>query len=159
VVMEAAAMANSGKYTPEQICERLNDFVTSHIETSFVLDTLRYMYKGGRCSGVAALGANILQLKPSIQVIDGAMGVGKKYRGPLAKVLLEYVKDRLEGRNDIDSSLLFITHTGCSDEIIESVLKKIAEYIKFDKIYVIRAGCSVSIHSGPNTLGILYKTK
>jgi DegV family protein with EDD domain len=159
VVLEAAEMANSGKYTPEQICERLNNFVTSHTETSFVLDTLKYMHKGGRCTGVAALGANILQLKPCIQVVDGVMGVGKKYRGALSKVLMEYVKDRLEGRTDIDTSRLIITHTCRSPELVDAVREKVAEYVKFDEVMVTHAGCSVSIHCGPGTLGMIYKTK
>lgn len=158
VVMEAARMANRGDMTPQEICEKLESFTVKHVETSFVLNTLKYMHKGGRCSGVAALGANLLQLKPSIEVKDGVMGVGKKYRGSLESSLKAYIKDRLEGRNDIDTGMLFVTHTGCSDALVNSVLGEIEKYQSFGKIHVTRAGCSVSIHSGPQTLGILYKT-
>ena len=131
------------------------------MESSFIIDTLEFLYKGGRCSALAMMGANVLKLKPCIEVDNssGAMGVGKKYRGSLDKALVQYVQDRLEGRTDIDTRRIFITHSGISDERVELVRKEIAKYQDFDEILVTRAGCTISSHCGPNTLGILFMTK
>ena len=134
---------------------------TSKCHASFILDTLTFLHAGGRCSSVAALGANMLKLKPCIQVDnrDGRMGVGKKYRGSLDKVLVKYVKDELARYADINPELLFITHSGISDEYIELVKKAVEETMHFDEIHITRASCTISCHCGPNTLGILFETK
>ena len=134
---------------------------TSKCHASFILDTLTFLHAGGRCSSVAALGANMLKLKPCIQVDnrDGRMGVGKKYRGSLDKVLVKYVKDELARYADINPELLFITHSGISDEYIELVREAVEETLQFDEIHITRASCTISCHCGPNTLGILFETK
>ena len=126
-----------------------------------MIDTLEFLYKGGRCSALAMLGANMLQLKPCIEVnnADGSMGVGKKYRGSLDKALAQYVKDRLEGRTDIRNERIFITHSGISQERIDLVKKLVQQYGDFKEIFVTRAGCTISSHCGPNTLGVLFMTK
>ncbi len=159
VVLQAADYIAAG-LPIEEIVEKLNAF-TKKVDASFVLDTLEFLHKGGRCSTVAALGANMLKLKPCIEVnnADGSMAVGKKYRGVLEKVLPEYVADRLAGRDDIDTKRIFITHSGISDERIELVRAAIAEQMAFDEVLVTRAGCTISTHCGPNTLGILYAHK
>ena len=128
---------------------------------SFILDTLTFMHAGGRCSSVAALGANILKLKPCIQVDnrDGSMGVGKKYRGTLDKVLVKYVKDELNKHADINTDLMFITHSGIPQEYIDLVRKTVDETLEFKEIHVTKASCTISCHCGPNTLGILFETK
>ena len=141
-----------------EIKEILSDFTTK-VEASFLLDQLGYMVKGGRCSAVAALGANLLGLKPCIEVHDGKMGVGKKYRGSLDKSLQQYVQDKLEGRTDIRQNRIFITHSGISEERIAMVKSLVEQYMDFDEIYVTRAGCTISAHCGPNTLGILCMEK
>jgi len=119
------------------------------------------MHAGGRCSGVAALGANILNIKPCIEVENatGKMRVGKKYRGTLEKVLKKYTEDRLSGRTDLNLERVFITHTGIAPEIEELVKNTIRENADFEEILVTRAGCTVSSHSGPNTLGVLFLRK
>ena len=134
---------------------------TSKCHASFILDTLTFLHAGGRCSSVAALGANMLKLKPCIQVDnrDGSMGVGKKYRGSLDKVLVKYVKDELARHADINPELLFITHSGISDEYIKLVKEAVEETMHFDEIHITRASCTISCHCGPNTLGILFETK
>ena len=126
-----------------------------------MIDTLEYLRKGGRCSTVAALGANLLKLKPCIEVnnADSTMTVGKKYRGSLDKALQDYVKDRLEGRTDIRTDRIFITHSGISEERVELVKRTIEQYMHFDEVLVTRAGCTISSHCGPNTLGILFVRK
>lgn len=135
--------------------------IREKVETSFILDNLVFMHAGGRCSGVAALGANILGIKPCIEMDNatGKMGVGKKYRGPLEKVLKKYTIDKLQDRNDLDLRRIFITHTGIAQECIEQVTNTIREIVDFQEIIVTRAGCTISCHSGPNTLGILFRKK
>ena len=135
--------------------------IVPHCHASFILDTLTFLHAGGRCSSVAALGANMLKLKPCIQVDnrDGSMGVGKKYRGSLDKVLVKYVKDELARHADINPELLFITHSGISDEYIKLVKEAVEETMHFDEIHITRASCTISCHCGPNTLGILFETK
>jgi len=131
------------------------------VEASFVIDSLKYLHKGGRCSGVASLGANVLKLKPCIEVRDGAMTVGKKYRGNYEKVLLEYVRDRLEGRDDIDTRRIFITHPphGVTPELVQAIREEIQKYKNFDEIVESLASCTISTHCGPMTLGILFYRK
>ncbi len=132
---------------------------TEKIETSFVLDQLKYMAKGGRCSSAAALGANLLNLKPCIEVKDGKMTVVKKYRGSYTKCLTSYVHDRLAGREDVDESLIFITHTPVSDEQLDGVIQAIQECGSFRETLVTEAGCTVSCHCGPGTVGVIFVKK
>ena len=132
---------------------------TEKVESSFLVDKLDYLVKGGRCSSAAALGANLLSLKPCIEVKDGKMSVGKKYRGNYAKCLANYVKERLEGRDDIDRSTLFITKTVVSDDCYSAVLEAVKTYGNFDTVYETNAGCTISCHCGPGTLGILFVRK
>ena len=132
---------------------------TEKIEASFLVDKLDYLVKGGRCSSAAALGANLLNLKPCIEVKNGKMGVVKKYRGNYTKCLVTYVKERLEGRDDIDLTTLFITQTVVSDECYAAVKDAVAQHGHFANVYETTAGCTVSCHCGPGTLGILFVRK
>ncbi|SDN23213.1 DegV family protein [Acetanaerobacterium elongatum] len=157
VVFDAALMAREG-LAPEEIVRRLQALVPK-VEASFVIDRLEYLHKGGRCSTVAKLGANLLQLKPCIEVINGKMTVGKKYRGRFDTCLEAYVKDRLCDRTDIDYSRLFITHPQCTPETVALVKRTVEQYAHFDEVYETNAGCTVSNHCGPFTLGILFKRK
>ena len=157
VVLKACELAKSAQ-SVDQLKAELDAF-TPRVEASFVLDKLEYMVKGGRCSSAAALGANLLNLKPSIEVKDGKMSVVKKYRGKYDRCLQNYVKDRLENREDIDRGTLFITHTPVSDECLEAVQEAVRECGRFDNIYETEAGCTVSCHCGPGTLGVLFVRK
>ena len=150
-------MAEKGMQ-PKEIYDALNQ-LTPLIEASFVLDRLDYMVKGGRCSAVAALGASLLQLKPCIEVVDGKMGVCKKYRGSYEKALNNYVKDRLMNREDIDTERIFITHTETPQTVVDSVKATVKECKDFDITEETVAGCTVSCHCGPNTLGVLFIRK
>ena len=156
LVLEAAELARAGQLTAQEIQERMNQR-RELLDVSFVVEQLGYLRKGGRCSSVAALGANMLSLRPCIQVKDGKMGVGKKYRGAYQKCLLQYVKERLEGRDDIDPHRIFITESGgfTSEEVAE-VEAAVRGYQPFEEVLHTRAGCTVSSHCGPRTLGILY---
>ncbi len=132
---------------------------TSRVEASFLLNRLDYMVKGGRCSAAAALGANLLNLKPCIEVKDGKMGVVKKYRGNYAKCLAAYVKDRLDSREDLTGDLLFLTYTTVSDDCLKAVKDGISQYGHFEEMVECTAGCTISCHCGPETLGILFVRK
>lgn len=142
----------------DEICEKLED-LTGRVEASFLLDRLDYMVKGGRCSSVVALGANLLNLKPCIEVRDGKMQVVKKYRGSYDKCLANYVKDRLNAREDIQRDLLFLTYTTVTDVCHKAVTDAIDTYGHFEQFAETTAGCTVSCHCGPNTLGILFIRK
>lgn len=157
VVLEACRLAAAGT-EPAEIVEKLNDFVT-RVEASFLLDQLAYMVKGGRCSSAAALGANLLNLKPCIEVRNGKMSVVKKYRGNYAKCLASYVKDRLANRDDIVRNELFLTYTPVSDQCLAAVKDAIAACEPFETVYETTAGCTVSCHCGPGTLGVLFVRK
>ncbi len=155
IVCEAVNMAEEGKLSPQEIVDRLNE-LTSRVEASFLIDRLDYMVKGGRCSMVAALGANLLHLKPCIEVIDGKMKVVKKYRGSYEKCILNYVKDRLQNRGGLVYDRIFITHTPVEDGLVDKVRATIQECAPFTHIIETQAGCTVSCHCGPGTLGILF---
>ena len=157
VVLEACRLAKTCNDLDE-IAEKLNAF-TPRVEASFLLDQLKYMVKGGRCSSAAALGANLLNLKPCIEVRDGKMSVVKKYRGNYAKCLTNYVKDRLADRDDIIRNELFLTYTPVTDECLAAVKNAIDEHGHFNTVYETTAGCTVSCHCGPATLGVLFVRK
>lgn len=159
VVIEAAKRIAAG-LDAEQVAAETQALV-SRCHSSFVIDTLEFLYKGGRCSALAMLGANLLRLKPCIHVdnSDGTMSVGKKYRGTIEKAREDYVRDQLRGRTDLDLEKIFITHSGTSEESIAQVRRVVEECAPFENIYVTRAGCTISSHCGPETLGILFMTK
>ncbi len=159
VVMAAGDRIAAGMPVEQIVAEV--QALTKKVEASFIVDNLEFLHKGGRCSAVAMLGANVLKLKPCIEVSNegGAMGVSKKYRGTLERVLEEYVADRLSGREDIVQDRIFITHSGISEERIAVVKAAIEKHMQFDEIYITRAGCTISSHCGPNTLGILFVRK
>ena len=157
LVLAAAEMANSGMEAPA-IVEELEKLVPC-VDASFVIDSLEYLHKGGRCSAVAMLGANLLKLKPCIEVKNGSMGVGKKYRGAYGRVLSEYVDERLQNVDDIDTSRVFVTHAGCDEDIINAVVEQVKSKGIFDEVLLTRAGCTVSSHCGANTLGVLFIRK
>ena len=156
--MKAAELAKTAEDL--QALKRELEAFTEKVEASFLVDKLEYLVKGGRCSSAAALGANLLNLKPCIEVKNGKMGVAKKYRGKYDKCLASYVKDKLEGREDLDLTMpLFITQTKVSDECYAAVKEAVSTYGKFDTVYETVAGCTISCHCGPGTLGILYVRK
>lgn len=157
VVLNARKFAESSSDLDE-IVRKTQEF-TKKVEISFVLDRLDYMVKGGRCSTATALGANLLNLKPCIEVKDGKMVVVKKYRGNYAKCLHNYITDRLANRTDIDTDTLFVTKAPVSPEAIDTVKAALAQYQDFENQYWTDVGCTVSCHCGPGTLGIIFARK
>jgi DegV family protein with EDD domain len=139
----------------QEIAEHLRG-LTGKVQTSFVLDTLQFMWKGGRCSAVSALGANLLSLKPGLEMKDGKLGVYKKYRGNIKNVYKQYVKERLQGRR-VRPGHVFITESGeVDDAVLEEICALVRETIPVQEIHHTLAGCTVSTHCGPKTLGILF---
>lgn len=157
LVITAAEMAQQGM-AAEDIVAKIEELKPC-VDASFVIDNLEYLHKGGRCSAVAMLGANLLKLKPCIVVKDGAMGVEKKYRGRYADVLKEYVKERVGNGEDIYLDRVFVTHAGCDPEIVEMVINEVKAAADFKEVLLTRAGCTVSSHCGANTLGVLFIRK
>lgn len=155
IVIRAAEMAEEGM-SCMQIKEELEKNFVPKVRASFVVDSITYLYRGGRCSAVAAFGATALNLKPEIIVEDGKMRPNAKYRGRIDKALLKYVKamenDLLKARAD----RVFITHSGCAQETIDKVYQYLKELNHFQEILVTRAGCVISSHCGYGTLGVLF---
>lgn len=158
-VIDAGEMIAAGM-PAEEIAKRLEGN-RRHIHASFILDTLDFMRAGGRCSTVAAVSANLLSLKPCIEVDnqDGSMHVGKKYRGNLQKVLGQYVKDKLAQYPKIKRDHLFITYSTIAPEMAERVKETVQGIAAFKEIHTTCASCTIASHCGPNTLGILFETE
>lgn len=154
LVIEGAECRDKGMSAAE-IAQHLTA-LTEKVDTSFVLDTLEFMWKGGRCSGVAALGANLLKLKPALEMKDGKLGMYKKYRGSINSVYKQYITERLSGRK-VRPGHVFITESGeIEQSVIDELEALVRELIPVQEIHHTIAGCTVSSHCGPKTLGVLF---
>ena len=156
-VITAAEMAQAGKSAQEIVaaCEEL----TARVDASFVIDSLEFLHKGGRCSAVAAFGANLLNLKPCIVVRGGKMGVAKKYRGRFDIVIKNYIKDQIGDASDIELDHIFVTHAGCDEKLCAECVELVKSLAPFREVHLTRAGCTISSHCGRNTLGVLFIRK
>lgn len=159
LVIEAAERIAKG-IRAAQICQEVNE-LKSKVHTSFVVDNLTYLYDGGRCSALAALGANLLNIKPCIEVDNssGKMNVGKKYRGTIQKVLKNYTMDKLGNCTDLKTDRIFIAYSGPSTENIGHIKRTVEEMYDFKEILITRAGCTISSHCGSNTHGVMFMSK
>ena len=157
LVIEAAQLAAQGLGAME-ICSQLNA-MRSRVHATFIMDRLDYMQKGGRCSSVMALGGKLLKIKPCIAVQDGKMSMVDKYRGKFDKCVEKYVKDQLKDRKDLRLDRIFITHSPVPDGAVEVARETIRKYAEFTEVFETTAGCTISCHCGPGTLGILFLTK
>ena len=156
-VIQAAILSAEGK-TRTQITVAIEE-IRPRVRASFTVDTLTYLYRGGRCNAVAALTGTMLKLHPRIVVEDGAMDASKKYRGKLSSVILSYTKDMEEDLKNAVPDRVFITHSGCDREIVESVRSYLESLGIFNEILETRAGGVISSHCGPGTLGVLFIEK
>lgn len=154
LVIEAAIMAKEGKNARE-ITEKIEE-LKPLVRASFVVDTLVYLHRGGRCSGLAAMAGGALKLHPKIVVANGKMSPSKKYRGKMNKVLLEYVKEMENDLKNAKKDRVFITHSGCDNKTIGKIQSYLQELNIFDEILITRAGGVISSHCGPGTLGVLF---
>lgn len=157
LVLLAAELAAAG-HSQEEIEAALLE-ARERLDVSFVLQTLDYLHKGGRCSGVAAFGANLLKLRPEIEVAGGKMQVGRKYRGDIDRSIAAYIRGRLEGREDIQTDRIFVTHSGVPKESLEKAIALVKELQPFREVIETTAGCTISSHCGPNCLGVLFFRK
>ncbi len=154
LAIEAAECRDRGMGAAE-IASHLDE-LKEKVSTSFVLDTLEFMWKGGRCTGVAALGANLLKLKPALEMHDGKLGVYKKYRGNMRAVYRQYITERLTGKK-VRPGHVFITESGeIEPEVIAELEALIRELTGCQEVHHTFAGCTVSTHCGPRTLGVLF---
>lgn len=159
LIIEAAERIQAGM-DAAQIAKEVED-LRGKVHSSFILDTLDFMRAGGRCSTIAAIGANLLNLKPCIEVdnADGSMHVGKKYRGNLQKVLPQYVRDKLAEYPHLKLDHIFITYSSIEPELAKLVRKTILATADFKEIHETVASCTIACHCGPGTLGILFETE
>ncbi len=157
LVLQAAKWAADG-LLPRNITMRLQN-LAKRVQLSFVLNQLDYMAKSGRCSGVLAFGANILGIKPSLAVVGGELKVMKKYRGGLPICVGKYITDQLDGRDDIDTSMVFISSCQPKPGCIEAVKAGLKKYGKFEQVYETDIGTTIGGYSGPGTIGIVFATK
>ncbi len=154
LIIEAAVMAAEGR-AREEIVDFIED-MKPRVRSSFVVDTLTYLHRGGRCSSVAALAGGMLKLHPKIVVENGAMLATKKYRGKIDSVILDYAKEMQDDLKQAKKDRVFITHSGCNQETIDSVKEYLQSLGYFDEILITRAGGVISSHCGPGTLGVLF---
>lgn len=157
LVLSACEMAAKGR-TAEEIADACNS-LADYVDASFVIDSLEFLRKGGRCSALEAFGANLLHIKPCIVVRDGRMSVGSKYRGKYPEVLKKYISDMIGDADDIRLERIFVTHAGCDAELVEACVEQVKALAPFGEVLVTRAGCTVSSHCGRNTLGVLFIRK
>ena len=154
LIVEAAIMAEN-KVPVKEIVDAIEE-LKPDVRASFVVDTLTYLHRGGRCSATTALAGSLLKIKPSIIVKDGKMDAAKKYRGKLNKVILQYVQDMEQELLHAKKDRVFITHSGCDREIVDSVRAYLESLEHFGEIIETRAGSVISSHCGPGTLGVLF---
>lgn len=157
LVLRAALAARAG-HTPEEILAELED-LRRRMEVSFVLDRLDYMKRGGRCSAVTAIGANLLKLHPCIEVVDGKLAVTKKYRGSMERVVSDYLHDRLDGRDDIDTERIWLVDSAFGPELADAARAVLQADGRFGQIMESKAGCTIFSHCGPNTVGLAILRK
>ena len=154
LVLEAARMALQGKTAEEIVAE--TERLKPKVRASFVVDTLTYLHRGGRCNGLEAMAGSILKLHPKIVVSEGKMSSSKKYRGKIDKVILAYAKDMEEQLLQARKERVFITHSGCPEETVLMVKEYLESLSRFEEILLTRAGGVISSHCGPGTLGVLF---
>ena len=153
LVLYASQLVKLGK-NPGEIAHKLQMRVP-FVQASFVVDRLDYLYKGGRCNALSYFGANLLKIHPQIILKDGLMKPAKKYRGKMEKIITQYCKDTLEEFNNPDKSIVFITHTTATTQMVENA-RKVLEDNGFKNIIETTAGGTITSHCGENVLGILY---
>ena len=157
LVIEACRLRDEG-LSAREIAAQLPAY-RDKIVTSFVVDTLEFLWKGGRCSGLTAFGANLLQVRPCLELREGEIKVARKYRGTMQKVYTQYIRDYLS-RENIDTRMGFLVHSGrIPQEALEQVRQLILELVPFAEVPIVRAGCTVTSHCGPATIGVIFATK
>lgn len=157
LAVKASGLAGQGKSAKEITAAVEN--MRSRIDISFVLDTLDFMAKGGRCSAVTALGANLLSIRPCLEMRGGTLAVCKKYRGKTDRVQRQYIDERVGQMGECDREIAFVTHSKMSDEQVKSLVELVEKSGKFDRVIASTAGCTITSHCGPNCVGVIALKK
>ena len=155
LVMYACDLRDSGKYSAKEIYEKCLARIP-YVQASFFVDTMEYLYKGGRCSGLASFFATALKLKPSLLLKDGKIVVGKKFRGSAMSIADKYVENIFDMYDNPDLKRIFITHTSADPEVVKLVRDTVNKRYKFSEIYETIASSTITSHCGKGTLGILF---
>ena len=154
LVLYACDLANEG-FAPEEIVKKVSARLDA-VRASFIIDTLEYLHKGGRCTTLVYYAANLMSLKPTIEVKGGKMGVGSKFIGRFPRCVGKYADLVKSQCTSPDKKRCFVTHTQMDDELVQSVIEKVKSWGYFDEVLETTAGCTITTHCGPNTIGILY---
>jgi len=154
LAVKACAMRDEG-LDAKEIFEAVNA-LRKHICQSFVIDKLEFLRKGGRCSALTALGANVLNIHPSIEMAEGKLELAKKYRGKIETIQMNYLQDQLQKYNRINKDTVFICHSGIPVLQVENLRRLVEETFDFEQVFVTEAGCTISAHCGPNCLGFAF---
>ena len=149
-------MAKEGKL-PEEIVKEVT-ILAERVDASFVIEKLDFLHKGGRCSALTHLGSNLLGIKPCIEVLDGSMTVGKKYRGKFISVIEKYISDKLADA-EVDDEFAFFTYSESDPAYVEAGFEAVKKMGKFKNLYITKAGCTITTHCGGNTMGVLFIRK
>ena len=155
LVLYASELAKTGKYSAKEIADKVAKRV-KYGQSSFIIEKLKFLHKGGRCSMLSVLGANILRIKPCIQVVDGKNAVTRKYMGNMVSCVKKYCEDTLKLFNNPDHTRVMITYSTATPEMVETAKQVLNDYGKFKEIIITQAGSVINSHCGKNTLGILY---
>ncbi len=155
LAMYASELAKSGKYTVEQVVEMVSKRVP-YSQSSFIVEKLNYLYKGGRCSALSLFGANLLRLKPCLQLVNGEIKVTKKYIGSMVSCLKKYMEDELATYNNPDHTRCMVTYPSATPEMLKTAREVLEKYGKFKEVLFTNAGSVITSHCGENTIGILY---
>lgn len=157
LILKAVQMAESGMEAKDIASEIEN--LREKVDTNFLLDNLEFLAKGGRCSAVTALGANILGIRPYLEMKDGALSVCKKYRGKIDKVQFQYVSEKLEALDEYDDEIAFLTHSPMDADQAAALTKAVKDSGKFKEVLELDAGCTIVSHCGPNCVALIYLKK
>lgn len=157
LVLKAAHMAENGTDAKDIVKEL--EAMREKVDVSFVLDNLEFLAKGGRCSAVTALGANILGIRPSLEMREGKLCMSKKYRGKIDKVQLQYLKERLDALSEVDDEVAILAHSSATEAQLAELLEVIKASGKFKKVLTTNAGCTISAHCGDNCIGFIALKK
>lgn len=157
LVVNACAMRDEG-LDARDIFDAVNA-LRSKICQSFVIDKLEFLRKGGRCSALTALGANVLNIHPSIEMVDGKLELAKKYRGKIEAIQTNYIQDQLQKHNRIHRGIVFLCHSGIPAHQAEALRRLVESTLDFEQVILTEAGCTISAHCGPNCLGLAFLLK
>ena len=157
LILKMCKYRDEGK-SAKEIFDLVSPLVTK-VSAQFAVDTLEYLHKGGRCSGASKIFGTIFHIHPIIKLVDGGMIVYKKPRGAYKAALNELVNEIIGDYPNVDLDHIFVTHSGMDQNLINYLYEEVSKVVGQDHVYITRAGCVISSHCGPGTIGVLYIKK